>query len=48
MTSNDRYVHGIGVIGENTAYRSVSVSVDKFIGIESIAKNIQNETFMVS
>ena len=38
-----RYGHGMGVISENTAYRSVlvsvSVSVDKFsfvLGIESI------------
>ena len=30
MIYKDRYAHGMGVISENTAYRSVSVSVDKF------------------
>ena len=46
MIFKDRYTHGIGVISENTAYRSVSVSVsvsvDKFsfvLGIESIGKS---------
>ena len=44
MIYKDRYAHGIGVISENTTYRSVlvSVSVVKFsfvLGIESIRKS---------
>ena len=47
-----RSTHGMGVISENTAYRSVSVSVsvsvDKFsfvLGIESIGKKWYRYSF---
>ena len=39
MNFKDRYAHGMGVISENTAYRSVLVLVHKFsfvLDIESI------------
>ena len=44
MSYKDRYSHGMGVISENTAYRSglVLVSLDKFtfvLGIEHISKS---------
>ena len=52
MIFKGRYAHGMGVISENTAYRSVSVSVsvsvDKFsfvLGIESIGKKWYRYTF---
>ena len=52
MIFKGRYAHGMGVISENTAYRSVSesvsVSVDKFsfiLGIESIGKKRYRYTF---
>ena len=51
MIFKGRYAHGMGVISENTAYRSVSVSVsvDKFsfiLGIESICKKWYRYTFI--
>ena len=54
MIFKGRYAHGMGAISENTAYRSVlvsiSVSVDKFsfvVGIESIGKKWYRYTFNI-